>query len=92
MFGYAQTRQLIPEGKQVTELKPCPFCGGKASIFQEWHYYSGDFEYDHVGCCVSFQGGEVDNSGRDKETADAIKEWNTRTTNRRPKDEGKNDL
>lgn len=47
---------------KTPELKPCPFCGGKATIREKGHGYTGAGEfliYHEIGCCqceITFEG------------------------------------
>jgi hypothetical protein len=56
-------------------LKPCPFCGGEAKLFDDKHY--SDF-YFWVGCinekCPILEVVTEDYSTKDE----ALKAWNTR--------------
>ncbi len=58
------------------ELKPCPFCGGKAEVFfnkanELWYVCCYD-EYNDFDCC------EINTTWYSKKE-DAIEAWNTRT-------------
>ena len=55
----------------MNELKPCPFCGGKATIR---HESSFDVYYIHCDTCNS----ETGNTGLYLEKGKAIEAWNTR--------------
>jgi len=58
----------------MNELKPCPFCGGKAEIF------SGGFGERFVACSdVKQCGGRLGTGVWFTNDEDAIKIWNTRT-------------
>lgn len=60
---------------EIPELKPCPFCGGKAS-FLGMDFEEGDFEKIQCGRCIS---------GRSYAStkASAIEHWNTRAEDSR---------
>ena len=62
------------------ELKPCPFCDGKAELEYEWvdGYYQRYYSWVHVVCkqCYTTVGRTYDD--RDRSKAYAIKVWNTR--------------
>lgn len=64
------------------ELKPCPFCGGEASItlYDPYDGYQGNCGY-YVVCCSKCSV-QMQNSNKEK----LIKEWN-----RRANDEKNND-
>lgn len=51
------------------ELKPCPFCGGKADI------YNPEKRYFSVRCT---QGGCIEGTGYNLAIIDAVNRWNTR--------------
>ena len=62
----------------MTELKPCPFCGGKAELKTFW----GGFHirrYINVVQCTSCRA----NSGEWKIKPKAIEAWNRRVTDER---------
>lgn len=52
----------------MNELKPCPFCGGKAHIWNSGYFYSG--KCYKCGCTLSGNGYVTE--------AEAIEAWNTR--------------
>jgi len=54
----------------MTELKPCPFCGSKAEIYQD---YEGSWT---IECTVCFA-----RSWPRKDKEQAIEAWNRRATN-----------
>lgn len=60
----------------MTELKPCPFCGGKAKLD---HGRIGITETSYVRCekCWS-KGQSITESVRYSSDAEAIKAWNRR--------------
>lgn len=66
----------------MSELKPCPFCGGEA-YFQEKYHVFQDIE---IGCSDCTASGPLFNEYGDnddaleKNRANAIKHWNTRVT------------
>lgn len=51
----------------TTELKPCPFCSGRAELYRDANY----FIYVECTCCCATQG-TYDNK------KDAIESWNKR--------------
>lgn len=61
------------------ELKPCPFCGSKAHIYQKgvkneyWH----DFNYKYIAMCNKCKAHVGEYLHRDT----AIKAWNRRVGN-----------
>jgi Lar family restriction alleviation protein len=59
----------------MTDLKPCPFCGGKA---EDGYYdaYSADSSFDYIGCTDCKAMIEYDDRGHAR--AEAIVAWNTR--------------
>lgn len=59
----------------MAELKPCPFCGGKASIMRYHHISNASYCY-----CKSCKV-KMPNSLTKEE---AIKKWNTRTEEATP--------
>ena len=58
---------------QKTELKPCPFCGGRAYI-GSWDFYAWFVECGKYKCPVIPQTREY------KRESDAIKAWNRRAS------------
>ena len=70
----------------MAELKPCPFCGGKAKMQRfELRYYKGCYDID-ISCedcaCKSI-GLPTDTVYRSIEQAEqnAVENWNRRSTN-----------
>ena len=66
------------------ELKPCPFCGGKAELWLEFEPYEDEYTYDernlwHCGC--KYCGIDAQTYWEEQWAIDA---WNTRT----PKERG----
>lgn len=59
----------------MSELKPCPFCGGTSAIVERYEHHEGQWRY-RVVCpdCM----GQVD-SGWWQNAAQAIEAWNRRT-------------
>lgn len=55
----------------MTELKPCPFCGGKAELFTEEDKY-----YKHMVACVKCGA----RTPKEHIDAIAISDWNRRMT------------
>lgn len=65
----------------MTELRPCPFCGGEAKVWVEYIHYGNRHVYDemneyHCGC----EECGISMSSRATEE-DAIKDWNRRANN-----------
>lgn len=60
------------------ELKPCPFCGGKATLWQD---LTADRQF-HILCGC---GGRV---GWFETEEEAIRAWNTRTPQKKEGDNG----
>ena len=56
----------------MTELKPCPFCGGEADIFDYWNEWKKKYRW--VVMCTNCKGGlgELDTK------EEAIEKWNNR--------------
>ena len=72
---------LANNGGDMTELKPCPFCGAEAGV--ELHQACSDNgptqPWFTIGCCTNGCICEVDGDMAPYEThIDAIKAWNTR--------------
>lgn len=71
----------VPKGPAkpaVTKLKPCPFCGGPASMEE---YHKGTATAWHVaGCeretCIAWSLAQVHEAGESAD--DTAKRWNTR--------------
>lgn len=65
-------------------LKPCPFCGGRASFVkaQDLHWQEGGYGH-HVICSVGRSGGCGSASGWSKTERGAMRKWNKRPTDRR---------
>lgn len=61
----------------MTELKPCPFCGGKAEIFQRIgkRYSEYNVSCGNVNCNVMPETGNFDTEQK------AIEAWNRRVDN-----------
>ena len=57
----------------MDELKPCPFCGSKAEIYQHGDDYDSPWAVECVACFATLW------PRKNKE--DAIKEWNRRADN-----------
>lgn len=69
----------------MTELKPCPFCGGKMALVvcREPNYFEGKlngYQYQVV-CDASSGKGCGASCGYQDDLETAIKEWNRRTEN-----------
>ncbi len=65
----------------MTDLLPCPFCGGKA----DWYIATADLFAQQMGCGLSEKNSvECEGCGASsfehKTRERAIKAWNTRTT------------
>lgn len=60
----------------MVELKPCPFCGAKASICETWRYYKFKIVAKHNPICV-FDNLQWVIFYETEE--DAINAWNRRT-------------
>lgn len=61
----------------MAELKPCPFCGGKAT--QIFDVYNNTYVY---GCCtICCLGNALNNKMRFKTDKEAIDTWNRRADN-----------
>lgn len=57
----------------MDELKPCPFCGGKATIryYYEWNKYVGHIPIFYVQCTIC--GFNTTDTGIEEKTIEA---WN----------------
>lgn len=64
-------------GKLTKELKPCPFCGGKAELFDNSKDFTADFKRYFIRCkekkCAMIVAFEVNT---DKQQT--INQWNRR--------------
>ena len=56
------------------ELKPCPFCGGKANA----GFFPGDYDISCDNCQFSISRHISDCGGEDEAKATAVLDWNTR--------------
>jgi len=65
----------------MSELKPCPFCGGEAML-TEYEYKTDKFIY-HVCCANKFSDGSfcLGQGGARMAAESAIEAWNGRVTN-----------
>lgn len=61
----------------MTELKPCPFCGGEAILSKKGSYYS--IECDKCGCGTKLCGSYM--YSNEKNRKEAAKRWNRRVNN-----------
>ena len=86
--------RLLPNGQLDTrgkhQLKPCPFCGGKAEGSQRWEPECYEPDYYYMGykvCCVvclaKITADDEINNSKSRETAktEAIIAWNRRASN-----------
>ena len=67
----------------MTELKPCPFCGGKVTIASYGNYWSiiASGNEPNVSCgCRLFMESELfhDEEGKQRQKEKLIEKWNTR--------------
>lgn len=61
------------EKEMASELKPCPFCGGKARVLVEENYYDRPGEYYHNIYCIGC-GAQMFVASR----SEAVSKWNRR--------------
>lgn len=75
-IAYHEQKQEQEKSVKMAELKPCPFCGGKAK-------YVYQMPYNAVKCtkCKVFGKTIVDSYEQQDGKAEAIEAWNRRTEN-----------
>lgn len=63
----------------MSELKPCPFCGGEAELVTEYFFSKGNYG-SQVRCtqCHSWGAGPKMDRSVERQQAKAAEAWNTR--------------
>ena len=70
-------KRMEQEVKVMTELKPCPKCGRKVKVWQQWHYGKLTWLEIHCACGQHMKSGKVYRGEPLPSREELIDRWNT---------------